>query len=129
MVLPMANGQTGKLEPVDVANADHYVWGEVSDGWRLLDSTGVSVIEERVPAGAGEAWHVRDTATQSFYVLEGAAQVQTAVGAVDLSARQGVEVPAGLAHRFFNPGPEETRFLVISSPNTRGDRRHVDVAI
>ncbi|MFJ4017326.1 cupin domain-containing protein [Microbacterium sp. NPDC090014] len=116
-------------EAVDVTNADHYVWGEVSDGWRLLDSPGLSVIEERVPAGAGEEWHVHDTATQFFYVLEGTAQMQTAEGAVDLEARQGVEVRPGLAHRFFNPGAAETRFLVISTPNTRGDRRPVAVAL
>lgn len=64
-------------ESVDVTNADHYVWGEVSEGWRLLDSPGLSVIEERVPAGAGEEWHVHDAATQFFYVLEGTAQMQT----------------------------------------------------
>lgn len=113
-------------EPVDVNTADHYVWGDVSDGWRLLDSPGLSVIEERVPAGAGEEWHVHDTATQFFYVLEGAAQMQTAAGAVDLAARQGVEIMPGLAHRFFNPGETETRFLVISTPNSRGDRRPAD---
>lgn len=116
-------------EPVDVTNADHYVWGELSDGWRLLDSPGLSVIEEQVPAGAGEEWHVHDAATQFFYVLEGTAQMQTVEGVVDLGVRQGVEIPAGLAHRFFNPGAVETRFLVISAPNTRGDRRPVDVAI
>ena len=82
-------------EPVDVATADHYVWG-VSDGWRLLDGPGLSVIEERVPAGAGEEWHVHETATQFFYVLEGTAQMQTVEGVVDLGARQGVEIPAGL---------------------------------
>lgn len=112
-------------EPVDVTTADHYMWGEVSDGWRLLDSPGLSVIEERVPAGAGEKWHVHDAATQFFYVLDGTAQMQTAEGTVDLAARQGVEIPSGLAHRFFNPGPAETRFLVISTPNARGDRRAV----
>lgn len=116
-------------QPVDTANADHYVWGGVSDGWRLLDAPGMSVIEERVPPGAGEEWHMHDTARQFFYVLEGVAQMQTAEGVVELGARQGVEIPPGLAHRFFNPGTEETRFLVISTPNTRGDRRRVDVAV
>ena len=115
-------------EPVDVTTADHYVWGQVSDGWRLLDSPGLSVIEERVPAGAGEEWPVHDTATQFFYVLEGLAQMRTVEGVVELGSREGIEIPTGLAHRFFNPGPAETRFLVISSPNTRGDRRAVDIA-
>lgn len=113
-------------EPVDAMNADHYVWGDVSDGWRLVDSPGLSVIEERVPAGAGEEWHVHDTATQFFYVLEGRAQMHTADGVVDLAARQGVEILPGLAHRFFNAGAAETRFLAISTPNTRGDRHPID---
>lgn len=115
-------------ESVDVTNADHYVWGEVSEGSCLLDSPELSVIEERVPAGAGEEWHVHDAATQFFYVLEGTAQMQTGEGVVDLRARQGVEIPAGLEHRFSNPGAVETRFLVVSTPNTRGDRRPVNVA-
>lgn len=113
---------------VGIADAPHYVWGEVSDGWRLLDRPGLSVIEERVPAGAGEEWHVHDVAAQFFYVLDGAAQLQTAEGVVDVPARHGVEIPAGLAHRFFNPGQDEVRFLVISAPTTRGDRRPVDPA-
>ncbi len=106
--------------------APHYVWGGVSDGWRLLDRPGLSVIEERVPAGAGEEWHVHDIATQFFYVLEGVAQLQTTGGCIDLVARAGTEIPAGLAHRFFNPGPDEVRFLVVSAPTTRGDRREVE---
>lgn len=114
-------------ESVDITTAEHYVWGDVSDGWRLLDRPGLSVIEERVPAGAGEQWHVHDTATQFFYVLDGAPRMQAADGTVELAPRRGVEIPPGLAHRFLNPGPEETRFLVISAPNTRGDRRLIEV--
>ncbi|MGM7697964.1 cupin domain-containing protein [Microbacterium sp. A84] len=113
-------------QSVDTTNAEHYVWGGVSDGWRLLDKPGLSVTEERVPPGAGEEWHAHDTATQFFYVLEGAPQIQTAEGTVELGPRSGVEIPSGLAHRFLNPGPAETRFLVISSPSTRGDRRPID---
>jgi len=122
-------GESGRaVGPVDITSAEHYVWGDVSDGWRLLDRPGLSVIEERVPSGAGEHWHVHDSATQFFYLLDGAAQMQTADGAVDLKPRQGVVVIAGLAHRFFNPGATDARFLVISTPNTRGDRRPADAA-
>lgn len=114
------------LTPTSRETAAHYVWGEVSDGWRLVDEPGLSVIEERVPAGAGEQWHVHDAARQFFYVLEGRAQLHTADGAVELSAGEGVEVPAGIPHRFANPGPADVRFLVVSAPSTRGDRRAVD---
>lgn len=107
-------------------NAEHYVWGGVSDGWRLLDDETLSVIEERVPAGAGEQWHVHDTATQFFYVLEGRAEMQTEAGSRHLRAGEGTRVPAGLAHRFFNPGSADVRFLVVSAPSTRSDRRAVE---
>lgn len=107
---------------VDAATAEHYVWGEVCDGWRLVDRPGLSVIEERVPAGVGEEWHVHDTATQFFYILDGVAQMQTEHGVIELQSRTGVEVAAGVAHRFFNSGDTDTRFLVISAPGTRGDR-------
>jgi hypothetical protein len=31
-------------------NAERYKWGEVCDGWHLLQRADVSVIQERVPA-------------------------------------------------------------------------------
>ena len=114
---------------VDITNVEHYFWGGASDGWRLLDRPGLSVIEERVPPGAGEEWHVHDAATQFFYLLEGVAQMQTAEGNVELGPGKGVEIPQGLAHRFFNPGASDARFLVISTPNTRGDRRPADAVV
>ena len=113
-------------EPTDITRAEHYTWGDRADGWRLVDSLGLSVIEERVPAGTGEEWHLHDSATQFFYVLEGEAQVQTAEGVVTLLPRQGVEIAAGRPHKLFNPGATENWFLVVSAPSTRGDRRRVD---
>lgn len=111
---------------VSRATAEHYVWGQVSDGWRLLDEVGLSVIEERVPAGEGEEWHVHDVARQFFYVLEGRAEMQMEAVTVPLVAGEGVHVEPGLAHRFSNPSDREVRFLVVSAPNTRGDRRPVE---
>ncbi|KIF02451.1 cupin, partial [Streptomyces sp. RSD-27] len=77
---------------VSRATAQHYVWGDVSDGWRLLDEAGLSVIEERVPAGEGEEWHVHDVARQFFYVLEGRAEMQMEAVTVPLVAGEGVHV-------------------------------------
>lgn len=108
--------------PVSISNAPHYVWGDVSDGWRLLDGADLSVIEERVPAGGAEEWHAHVHARQFFYVLEGVAVMRTDDGDVTLEARSGIEIAPGLRHQFTNPGPDDVRFLVISSPNSRGDR-------
>lgn len=37
-----------------IETADHYVWGEVCDGWHLLRRKDLSVIQERVPAGRAQ---------------------------------------------------------------------------
>lgn len=103
--------------------AEHYVWGEMNDGWRLLDRDDLSVIEERVPPGGAEEWHVHSSARQFFVVLTGSAVMETVEGDVSLTSGQGLEIEPGLAHRFTNPSEDDVRFLVISAPTTRGDRQ------
>lgn len=115
-------------EPVDRSSADHYIWGDANDGWRLLDREDLSVIEERVPPGGAEEWHVHSTARQFFVLLDGSAVMKTSEGDVPLRTGQGVEIRPGLEHRFTNPSDDDVRFLVISSPTTRGDRQPVDSA-
>ncbi len=110
------------LKSVSRETADHYVWGGVCDGWRLLDGSDLSVIEERVPAGGAEVRHVHERARQFFYVLAGSARLEFESGAVELGPGQGLEVAPGAAHRFVNAGDGDVRFLVISTPTTRGDR-------
>lgn len=104
---------------------ERFTWGDVCNGWRLLDHKDLSVIEETVPAGAGELWHFHDRARQFFYILDGAASFEVAdEPAFVLGAGEGIAVDAGKPHRISNPdGPAEVRFLVISAPATRGDRR------
>ena len=40
-----------------IDNAKHYIWGEVCESWHLLKRDDMSIIQERVPAGAGEVMH------------------------------------------------------------------------
>jgi mannose-6-phosphate isomerase-like protein (cupin superfamily) len=116
---------TSIIEPTSSFNAEHYVWGEVCDGWHLLKEPNLSVIEERVPPGAGEAKHFHSTARQYFFVLSGSATLEFDGRKVSFGSGEGVHVPPGVAHRFVNESGEEVRFLVISSPSTRGDRTNV----
>jgi mannose-6-phosphate isomerase-like protein (cupin superfamily) len=104
---------------------ERFTWGDVCDGWRLLDQKDLSVIEESVSAGAGETWHLHDRARQFFYVLDGTASFELAgEPPFAMGAGEGIAVDAGRPHRISNPdGPAEVRFLVISAPATRGDRR------
>lgn len=112
-----------QIRAVERAEAPHYTWGEGCDGWRLVDQDDLSVIEERVPPGGCEEWHLHNRARQFFYVLSGRAEMRTAVGTAQLTAGVGVEVPPGLAHQFANVGESDLVFLVTSTPTTRGDRR------
>ena len=115
-----------EIKPVDLANAEHYVWGEICEGWHLLKQPELSVIRERVPPGAGEVKHFHSHARQFFYVLTGLATLEFDEQSISFGPGQGVYVPPGIAHRFANNGQEEVVFLVISSPTTRGDRTNVE---
>jgi mannose-6-phosphate isomerase-like protein (cupin superfamily) len=82
----------------------------------------LSVIQERVPAGASEIKHYHSTARQFFYVLSGVATPEFNHQSVSFGAGQGVHVPPEVPHRFTNTSLEEVVFLVISTPSTSGDR-------
>jgi hypothetical protein len=76
--------------------AEHYVWGNGCDGWRLVTQPDLSVIEERMPSGASE-----------------------------VARGDSLEVPPQIVHRVYNPFPDDVRFLVVSTPTTAGDRINV----
>ena len=114
-------------EPVSVQTAEHYTWGEatgvVCDGWHLVRGAALSVIEERMPAGAQEERHFHTKARQFFYVLEGELAMEVEGRIHALGAGQGLEIAPGERHQAMNESREEdVRFLVISSPPAQGDR-------
>lgn len=110
-------------EPTSTATAEHYAWGEVSDGWHLVHAEGLSVIEERMPPGAREQRHFHTKARQFFYVLEGELTMEVEGRRHALRARQGLEIVSGEAHQAMNASEAEVRFLVISAPPAQGDRQ------
>ena len=107
---------------ISVENAEHYVWGEVCDGWHLLKRGDMSVIQERVPAGGAEVMHYHNVARQFFYILEGEGTMVFEDREVTLSKGQGLEIPPQVMHQFANHSDAEVHFLVISIPTTKGDR-------
>ncbi|TMR97429.1 NAD(P)-binding domain-containing protein [Nonomuraea basaltis] len=108
---------------VTAADVPGYSWGDGCAGWRLVDTPGLSVIEERMPPGTAEEWHVHDRARQFFYVLDGEATMRTPDGDVSLPVGAGVEIAPGTPHQLNNIAAGDLRFLVVSAPTTRGDRR------
>ena len=110
------------MRAVDISSARHYRWAEASDGWHLLESADLSVIQERVPPGDQERRHRHARARQFFYILTGEATLEIDGNEVALSAGQGIEVPPGSPHQFFNRSAADVEMLVISSPRSHGDR-------
>jgi mannose-6-phosphate isomerase-like protein (cupin superfamily) len=107
---------------VSIDNAEHYVWGEICDGWHLLKRDDMSIIQERVPAGAAEVMHYHTKARQYFYILEGEAVMDFLDHQVVLHKGDGLEIPPQVRHQFRNLSNTDVHFLVMSVPTSRGDR-------
>ena len=107
---------------VSLANAEHYIWGVVCDGWHLLKHQELSIIQERVPAGSAEVMHYHTKARQFFYVLEGEGAMAVEDTLIVLTKGQGIEIAPHVKHQFKNESNSDVHFLVISVPSTRGDR-------
>lgn len=110
------------MKTVSAVNAEHYLWGQGCDGWRLLQGDDLSVIQERVPAGKAEVMHYHAHARQFFYILDGSAQMAFEDKVVSLQKGDGIEIPPLTKHRFENTTDQDVIFLVISSPKSQGDR-------
>jgi methyltransferase (TIGR00027 family) len=108
--------------PTSIASAEHYTWGQGCDGWHLVKQDGISVIQERMPAGTGEERHRHAKSRQFFFVLSGALELEMEGVTHSLMAGSGLEVPPGTAHKASNPGPAVVEFLLLSNPPAHGDR-------
>ena len=115
-----------RTAPVSRSSAPHYTWANACDGWRLIDTPALSVVEERVPPGAEEMRHYHNEARQFFYVLSGTAVVGIEEREHQVPAGSGIEVAPGVQHKFMKRSDEDVVFLVISAPSTKADRVDVE---
>jgi mannose-6-phosphate isomerase-like protein (cupin superfamily) len=107
---------------IDRNTAPHYTWGDGCDGWHLVQSPALSVIEERMPPGTTEVRHFHNKASQFFYVLSGSLSIEISGSESILDPRQGLHIPAGEPHQVRNLGTVEAEFIVVSNPPSHGDR-------
>ncbi len=105
-----------------MANAEHYRWGDVCDGWHLVKTQQLSVIQERVPPGAGEQRHFHRHAEQFFFVVSGIATLEVDNTVYTLAPQQGMHISAGIPHQLSNQQDEALIFTVTSTPPSHGDR-------
>ena len=107
---------------VNKETAQHYTWGGNCDGWHLLESDTLSVIEESIPPGSGEQLHYHVRAQQLFFVLEGVAWFESDGLETVVGRGEGFKVAAGVPHRIRNQSSSVLHILVISEPKSHGDR-------
>ncbi|MFD2329471.1 cupin domain-containing protein [Cohnella sp. GCM10020058] len=103
-------------------SAEHYIWGDNCDGWHLVKNQALSIIHERMPAHTSEVKHYHQQSRQFFFVLSGSATIDIDGEETVLHVQEGVEVAPLVPHQMFNKSDEEIEFLVISQPNSKGDR-------
>ncbi|WP_435923584.1 cupin domain-containing protein [Paenibacillus sp. DYY-L-2] len=103
-------------------SAEHYLWGDQCDGWHLVKGEDLSIIHERMPANTSEIKHYHERARQFFFVLSGAATMIMEDQEITIHPQEGLEIPPLVPHQMCNKSGEAVEFLVISQPNSRGDR-------
>ncbi len=103
-------------------NAEHYTWGNQCDGWHLLKSGSLSVIQERMPSGTAEQMHYHQFSQQVFYVLSGEATFIIEGAEHIVSDGQSIHIEKGVNHHIMNRSDDDLHFLVISEPKAHGDR-------
>jgi mannose-6-phosphate isomerase-like protein (cupin superfamily) len=114
------------IQTIDRRTAQHYSWGNNCDGWHLVKTEALSIIEEKMPPGTSEVRHYHQKSNQFFYVLKGNLQIEVEENEVELNAGQGLHIEAGQRHQVFNRSAGDAEFLVVSNPPSHGDRIATD---
>ena len=107
---------------LSTANAPHYTWGRNCDGWHLVQTPDLSVIQEEMPPGTSEQLHYHEHAQQMFYILSGIADFEIDGRAVVLKAGESIHVNKLQKHRIINKNAEPLSFILVSQPRAHGDR-------
>lgn len=107
-------------------NAHHFTWRDVCDGWTLLDTADLHVLQERMPPDTSELLHRHAHVRQVYFVLEGEATVDLGDRSESLHAGEALVIEPVTPHRISNRALTELEFLVISSSPPRHDRENLE---
>ncbi len=114
------------LQLISVDSAEHYKWGGLHgrdcDGWHLVRTQDLSIIEEWMPPGTSESRHSHNCSRQFFFVLEGELTIEVEHSHFTLRVGQGIEISPGQQHQAMNNSAVSTRMIVTSQPPSHGDR-------
>lgn len=106
----------------NITNSEYYNWGDNCDGWHLVRTDSLSVIQERMPAGTSENLHYHESAQQFFYILRGTAIFEVEGKVYEVLEGQGFHILPKRKHRILNKTDRLLEFIVTSEPKSHGDR-------
>jgi mannose-6-phosphate isomerase-like protein (cupin superfamily) len=109
----------------NLSTAEHYIWGNNCEGWHLVKTSELSIIQERMPANTAEERHYHQYAQQFFFILEGTATFEIEGKWISVPAQSGIHILPGKQHRIFNQTARDLLFIVTSQPTSRGDRYEI----
>ena len=120
--LPTSEQTAPETQPISTDDAPHYVWSKACDGWWLKKTGPFTVISEAMPTGTSEKLHLHEHTEQFFYVLSGNLTMELNEKIYTLKDHESITVSPGVAHRVFNHSESLVCFLVVSCPDSHGDR-------
>lgn len=106
----------------DITNSEHYTWGNACDGWHLVQSNSLSIIQETMPSGTSENLHYHNNSQQFFFILLGTATFEVENEIYEVKEGQGFHILSKKKHRIINKTNKMLEFIVISEPKSHGDR-------
>ena len=107
------------------SNSRHYNWGNHCEGWHLVETDSLSIIQEIMPVGRAETLHFHRAAQQFFFILTGNATFEVEGKSYALRAGEGIHILAKQKHRIINTGDIPLEFIVTSEPKSHGDRENI----
>jgi len=75
-----------------------------------------AMLIDETPPGGGPPLHTHKNEAETFYILEGALEMQVNKERFTLSAGASVFIPKGIPHTFGNAGTQKAKSLVILTP-------------
>lgn len=114
------------MKAIDKDNAEHYQWGNNCEGWHLLKSDNLSVIQEVMSPKTSEVLHYHNISQQFFFILKGIATFEVEGEILKIKEMNGLHIKPKLRHKIINNSNENLEFLVVSEPKSHGDRINLE---
>lgn len=111
---------------VNKDNVEHYFWNKVCEGWHLVKTDSLSVIQEKMPTQTSERLHYHNNARQFFFILSGIALFEVDGKNIEVQENSGIHILPKQRHRIFNKTEDDLHFIVISQPKSHGDKIIID---